>query len=646
MVLLVLLLLSSVASTAAPAGIGSAGPGGHVVAPAGSTVAPLGNDLGAIHETLALPAATWFNDRDGDKVFDSLEARFTASPLAAQPTIVTFVQGADADAAFAKVRQAAGSFPVTHAFRSYGGFAAPLTGPQATSIAALPEVRQVEWSQPGEAELDTATATFGVRAVQDGLATDDPETGIPAVTGDGIVIAIMDTGFDGAHVDLQGKFVRFIDWADDGAEKAPYDTAYHGTHVASIAGGLGVGEARYKGVAPGAAFVGFQITGGDTKANSIASIDWILAHPEVQVRITTISFGFGLTVDGTDALELAMDKAWAAGIVPFKSNGNSGPEMGTTTIPGGARGILSVGNMFDDGEGGMRLSSSSSRGPTDDGRIKPDIVAPGSLIMAASNGTNDGYQALSGTSMASPFAAGTAALMLDADPTLTPDDVRRILTTTAHEWGAGGADGEFGAGRLDALRAVQQVLVERAVRERWPYEQVAALGVAAPVTTVHAYGELTGARSEATFEVTDATQPVAVTIIANGTPQQVATPAGNSPGVRAAGVEIVDPSQTVVGTLDTAPTSRQHTFTFVAATAGTYTLRAVNLAGEESLSYDVSAGIAGVALPSIIPDEASYLALLGTEAEAADASEAPGLSVLSVLVGLGMAVAVVGRRRQ
>jgi serine protease AprX len=613
--------------------------------PEGALLAPLGSDLDAIEQTMRLPAATWYNDRDGDKVFDSLAARFASDPLAPQPVIVTFVHGADPDAALDAVRAAAGPIQVRYHFRAVGGLAADLTLPQALQVAALPEVRQVEWSQPGEPELDTATLHTGVQAVR-GIGVDGSRDGLPDITGDDVVIAIMDTGFDGAHVDLQGKFLRFIDWADDGAEKAPYDTDYHGTHVASIAGGLGKGDAKFKGVAPGAAFVGFQITGGDTKANAIASIDWMLANRNAtRVDVSTISFGFGVTTDGTDALELAMDKAWAAGIVAFKSNGNSGPEAGTTTIPGGARGILGVGNMFDDGEGGFRLSSSSSRGPTVDGRVKPDLAAPGSMIMAASNGTGNGYQALSGTSMASPFAAGTAALVLAVDPSLKPDDVRRILTQTAHEWGPGGVDPEYGAGRIDSLRAVQLAAVERATREGWAYDELARFDVPAPATTVHASGELTSQERTATFVVEAAGQPLAVTVIHNASATSVPNPAlgGTAAAARAIVVQVIAPDQQVVGTVSQGPTSRQQTFSFTAGQAGTYTIEVRGLAGEEALVYDVSAGLAPAALASLIPDRAAYVGVLDEGSEPAKQAPAPSLAVLAV--ALLAALAVVLRRR-
>ena len=403
---LVALLVVSLTASALPVLEAPTGPPPHAI------LAPLGEDPASIQETLRLPAATWYNDRDGDKLFDSLEARFLLEPVL--PVVVMFRHGVDVDAAMAKVHAVADGVTPRHVYDTLGGFNANLNLVQAIAIAALPDVRQVEWSQAGAPELETATRAMGVDAVQDLLGIDGDLDGRPGeFTGEDVTIAIMDTGFHGGHADLQDKFLAFIDWTDGGRETAPYDSGTHGTHVASIAAGTGAADPRHKGVAPGASLIGFQISGGDTKGNAIASMEWIIENKDrYNIRISTISFGFGTTVDGTDALELATDAAWEAGIVPFKSTGNSGNERGTVTVPGGARGILSIANIVDPGHNGFHLSGSSSRGPTADGRAKPDFAAPGTNIMAADATTDDGYVAFSGTSMASPHAAGNRRVAL------------------------------------------------------------------------------------------------------------------------------------------------------------------------------------------------------------------------------------------
>ncbi|HLE47346.1 MAG TPA: S8 family serine peptidase, partial [Candidatus Thermoplasmatota archaeon] len=282
-------------------------------APALRVEAPLGNTLADVHATLALAQATWYNDADGDNVFDDLEARFLASPLEPLSVVVTFRDGTDVGDAVLRAGIAAGPFEPTYVYPKLYGFAAPFRADQVEAVARLPEVRQIEWDTPGTPELDTATANFGVRAVQEQLSTTGDLDGNPdQFTKKDIVIAILDTGFDGKHVDLAGKFLAFVD-SKDKTVKDPYDTGSHGTHVASIAGGKGVGQAKYRGVAPGAAFVGIQITGSapyqgatSSKAGALFGVDWILQNQGVyNIRVSTISFGYGLTNDGTDALELA-----------------------------------------------------------------------------------------------------------------------------------------------------------------------------------------------------------------------------------------------------------------------------------------------------------------------------------------------------
>lgn len=652
--MVLLLLLAPLASQAAP--MADTVPPGVVLAPADDSPA-------AIRATLALDAATWYNDQDGDKVFDSLMTRLLAAPATPQKTIVTFVEGTDVDAAMEQVADAvAGTLadPVAprHVYHHYGGFAADLDLRQVQAIAQLDAVRQVEWSQPGTPELDDATADFGVDAVQDLLTVETDDTVLDGVDGTGSVIAVMDTGFDGEHVDLQGKSLRFIDWSDDGKEKEPYDSGSHGTHVASIAAGLGKGDPKYKGVAPGADLVGFQISSSDTKAAAIASVDWILEHQDhVPVGISTISFGFGITSDGTDALELAMDKLWEAGVVPFKSTGNSGPEEGTVTIPGGARGILGTASMVTDSEGGFRLSGFSSRGPTADDRVKPDIAAPGQNIMAAEAGSGDGYVALSGTSMASPFAAGVAALVLQADPSLEPEDLRRILFESSHDWGPSTKDIDYGAGRIDALQAVQQALLERAVRESWDFTRLGSIDVQGPTFTVHAHGVLTADEPSATFMVNDTARPVAITVIHNGTeyPTAVDVPlplVGTTTvgAKRIVTLEVIDPDGNEVRGAEaqlSSATSRQQTISFATSMAGEYTLQITGVEDANmAVFYDVAAGLPPVDLASVLPGSAiEYAELHGGPLPQEQGEDAPGPGVvLSLVAALGAALVVLRRR--
>ncbi len=586
----------------APAGLGQHDTGEP---PDGAVVAPGGNSPEDVRVTLSLPAATWYNDRDANKIFDSLAARFLENPGQPEPTIVTFVEGADVAAAMAAVSVVVPSLAPRYVYHHLGGFAADLRAQEAEAIAALSQVRQVEWSQPGSPEMDTAAETMGVRAVQDLLRPIGQTGNGTGITGEGVVMAIMDTGFDGDHIDLAGQIIGFIDWSVAGAEVPPYDSGNHGTHVASIALGLGAGNPAYAGVAPGAKMIGFRIATDDSKGAALASADWILAHPEQNVRISTLSFGFGFTVDGTDALELAMDRLWEAGVVPFKSNGNFGPARGTVTIPGGARGIISTGAMHDPGEGGLRMWEQASRGPTDDGRIKPDLVAPGAGIMAAAVGTGDGYRSGSGTSMASPFAAGVAALMISADPSLDAVEVRRILQSTAWDWGPVGADIDWGAGQVAGLRAVQATLLERALREGLAWADVAAWNVTGPPHLGQTRLIMAAPASRDTFEVLAPGQPLGITILTEGL-----TPPSRDTGNRVMSVIVEDAEGSHSVSSPLTAHRRQLSLNWTSAPAGIYDAFASGIDGLSRVSLDVIGAVPITGNPYVLPaDEEAYAAM-------------------------------------
>jgi len=135
--------------------------------------------------------------------------------------------------------------------------------------------------------------------------------------------------------------------------------------------------------------------------------------------------------------------------------------------------VITVGAMADMGVvlgpereevAGFNEAYFSSRGPTQDLRIKPDISAPGVQITSADANSGGGYKTISGTSMATPFIAGVAMLMLDQNPALTPAQIKSAMMTTAVDWGRGGLnktgsgpDVDYGAGRLDAFAAIKSI---------------------------------------------------------------------------------------------------------------------------------------------------------------------------------------------
>lgn len=291
------------------------------------------------------------------------------------------------------------------------------------------------------------------------LDTSVPGIQVPAVwdvglTGEGIVIAVVDTGIDPDHPDLAGRVLDMADFTGDG----PRDRDGHGTHVASIAAGTGQASGgRYRGVAPRATILSAKVLRSSTApgrmSDVMAGIEWAVAQG---AQVINLSLGGTGPCDGTDALSLMCDAAAERGVVICAAAGNDGPAWRTVGSPGCARSVITVG--ASDRED--RVADFSSRGPTADGRVKPDVVFPGVGIVAAraantSMGTplDERYTRASGTSMATPHATGTAALLLQANPGLTPAQIKRAFQESA-------VDLNFnpdtqGAGRVDAFEAYQ-----------------------------------------------------------------------------------------------------------------------------------------------------------------------------------------------
>src|SRR3989338_9856011 len=177
-----------------------------------------------------------------------------------------------------------------------------------------------------------------------------------------------------------------------------------------------------------------------------------------------MSIGSAGSSDGTDSTSLIVDSAVDAGLVGTVAAGNEGPKKYTIGSPAAAAKAITVGAMADVDPGvataglpakGFYQAYFSSRGPTADGRIKPDISAPGVKITAAKAGTTNGYIEYNGTSMSSPFVAGLAGLMLQASSTLTPTEIKTKIMNTAIDWDGAGADIDYGAGRLDGYEAIK-----------------------------------------------------------------------------------------------------------------------------------------------------------------------------------------------
>ncbi|UUZ82858.1 S8 family peptidase [Paenibacillus sp. P26] len=286
-------------------------------------------------------------------------------------------------------------------------------------------------------------------------------------TGKGVGIAIIDTGVY-PHPDLTRPASRIAAFKDfvNGRHK-PYDDNGHGTHCAGSAAGNGYSSnGRYRGPAPKASIIGVKVfdkNGGGLDSKIIRGIDWCVRNRKrYGIRIASLSLGErALVPSRDDPLCQAVERAVKSGLVVVAATGNYGPAPGTIITPGISPLAITVGAST--GRGGSRsperVADFSSRGPTKDGRTKPDLVAPGVDIVSlrVPGSTLDRrlrgdrrsrwYLAMSGTSMATPLAAGAAAQPLQKYPELTPLAVKRRLKRSAVRLGqSANAQGD---GRLD-----------------------------------------------------------------------------------------------------------------------------------------------------------------------------------------------------
>jgi serine protease AprX len=343
---------------------------------------------------------------------------------------------------------------------------------QLAGVSRLPAVRSIYGNRTFEKTADPYLAPAGAERI----ARDSELTGFNAglsLTGRGVTVAVIDTGLDGTHGDLAGRVAQNVKLLDSQSvsvgftspanlENVPNtDQVYgHGTFVAGLIAGDGARSGgAYTGAAPGAKLVG--LGAGDLNLfHVLAGFDYLLKRPELGVRVVNCSFSANAVYDVNDPVNVATRLLTDHGINVVFSAGNSGPGLRTLNPYAAAPWVVSVGATDHKG----RLASFSARGAFDGLASHPTLVAPGvSVVSLRSAGTSlvgassipssrrlplaevPYYTTGSGTSFSAPQAAGTIALMLEANPRLTPAQVRDILRRTAtplppyyrHEVGAG-----------------------------------------------------------------------------------------------------------------------------------------------------------------------------------------------------------------
>jgi subtilisin family serine protease len=356
-------------------------------------------------------------------------------------------------------------------------------GADATVTTRLSTVDAVAVSQP----KDTAAGFWAARRGRlwlDGLRHPSldvsvPQIGAPAAwdagfTGAGVPVAVLDTGIDDTHPDLRRQIAATKNFT---SEPGVRDTDGHGTHVASTIAGTGAASGgKYKGVTPGAKLLVGKVCGGYGCPESaiLAGMEWAARQG---AKVVNLSLG-GPDTAGDDPLELAVERLSAEYgtlfVVAAGNDGGYGAE--TVSSPASADAALAVGAVDDQDA----LAGFSGRGPrVHDAALKPEIVAPGVEITAARSRFSargkrgDRYVALSGTSMATPHVAGSAAILAQRHPEWTGARLKAALIGAAEPVDAGVY--EQGAGRVDVARAVgQEVVAEPATvsagRMSWPHE--------------------------------------------------------------------------------------------------------------------------------------------------------------------------------
>jgi serine protease AprX len=303
------------------------------------------------------------------------------------------------------------------------------------------------------------------------------------ITGQGVTIAMLDSGlWEDVTQNYGSRVLATIDVTNGGSGPVTGDPYGHGTHVTSIAAGGAENVAlQYLSIAPEANLVivrAFNGTGGGRYVDVIAGLNWIVANRK-KYNIRVVNLSFGSTPESfywQDPLNQAVMAAWQAGIVVVVAAGNTGPAPMTIGVPGNVPYVITVGALTDNytpyNPANFSLASFSSTGPTYEGFVKPEVVAPGGHIAASMssssylanidpNSMSVGEQmfTMSGTSMATAVTTGVVALMLQADPALTPDNVKcRLLSSAATAVTSSGALAysvfQQGAGFINAVQAV------------------------------------------------------------------------------------------------------------------------------------------------------------------------------------------------
>ena len=384
--------------------------------------------------------------------------------LGTADVIVTLEDGVDLPATFQRYSHN-GKLSVIHGYVLDG---VPVS--QLATLANSASTHRVHINRPAYKHDALSSVAVNANAVDPGNGINNPN--LYAYTGAGVTVAFIDSGITSyQHPDLaDSRVLAFVDFVNGRTTK--YDDNGHGTHVAGIIGGTGkLSAKKYAGMAPGASLVSLKVLNQDGEGsvgNILKALDWVYTNGKTYgVRVVNLSAGAAVTESYyTDPLTLATKALVDKGITVVAAAGNNGqnalgqPQWGGVVSPANAPWVLTVCAFSTNGSYNVAddtVADFSSAGPTAiDFTAKPDLCAPGvGVVSTAAPGSSlfqSGllstvswllpgtvpslypylpYESLTGTSMATPFVSGAVALMLQANPNLTPNLIKGILEFTA-----------------------------------------------------------------------------------------------------------------------------------------------------------------------------------------------------------------------
>ncbi|OLS38982.1 peptidase S8 [Alkalihalophilus pseudofirmus] len=374
-----------------------------------------------------------------------------------------------------------------------------VTKGQVERLAENEDVKSIYLNERLEYFNADANEITGVNKVRVDESFTEQNGGLP-VTGEGVGVLVNDSGVDGTHGDhtFKKNLVQNVLGTSYLSSTGIIPISYieniintdtnsgHGTHVAGTVGGTGVmSSGKYAGAAPGADLIGYGSGAVLLVLDGIGGFDYALEHQDkYNIQIITNSWGGSGDFDPHHPINVASKKAYDAGITVLFAAGNEGPEENTHNPYAKAPWVISVGAGEKDGS----LADFSSRGSDQGGTFEmdgeqwtwkdePTVVAPGVDIISTRvlsplsviSAPKDiqlidarylpFYTTMSGTSMATPHVAGIAALLLEANPSLTPSEVKEILQETAIPM-PGYESWEVGAGYVNAYDAVEAAFAQ------------------------------------------------------------------------------------------------------------------------------------------------------------------------------------------